>query len=166
MLICKLQNAFCVTLFLRFGVAASEKKARSSERRRAEKKRQPGSGSDLDGFLSFLKSKSVDDLNSLAYYLTTSVLADQSAKGGPCLNLAVGLWADQCEPLDDSYKEVVCESYEAALELVDFKANPDKVRVEVNSWVEKMTKGLITNILSPNSVTNRTRRIFASALYI
>nr|XP_011460659.1 PREDICTED: serpin-ZX-like [Fragaria vesca subsp. vesca] len=122
-------------------------------------------GSDLDGFLSFLKSKSVDDLNSLAYYLTTSVLADQSAKGGPCLNLAVGLWADQSEPLDDSYKEVVCESYKAALELVDFKANPDKVRVEVNSWVEKMTKGLITNILSPNAVTNRTRRIFANALY-
>lgn len=36
------------------------------------------SGSDQDRFLSFLKSKSVDDLNSLAYHLITCVLADGS----------------------------------------------------------------------------------------
>lgn len=66
---------------------------------------------------------------------------------------------------DNSYKEVACRSYKATLKQVDFKANPEKVRVEVNSWVEKETQGLITDILSPNSVTDLTRRIFASALY-
>nr|XP_011459778.1 PREDICTED: serpin-Z1-like [Fragaria vesca subsp. vesca] len=68
---------------------------------------------------------------------------------------------------DNSYKEVACcvQVLQGNPKEVDFKANPEKVRVEVNSWVEKETQGLITDILSPNSVTDLTRRIFASALY-
>ncbi|PRQ29594.1 putative Serpin family protein [Rosa chinensis] len=108
---------------------------------------------------------SFDHLNSVAYHLITSVLADGSAKGGSCLNLANGLWTDESKPLEDSYQEVVCESYKASLKQVDFKANPGKVRVEVNSWEKKETKGLITEILPLNSVTNETGRIFANALY-
>lgn len=120
-------------------------------------------GSDQDRFLSFLKSKSVDDLNSLAYHLITCVLADGSdrPKEGH-----VWTWPMvYVQTSDNSYKEVACRSYKATLKQVDFKANPEKVRVEVNSWVEKETQGLITDILSPNSVTDLTRRIFASALY-
>ncbi|KAL6198465.1 hypothetical protein ACLB2K_028254 [Fragaria x ananassa] len=107
---------------------------------------------DLDQFLSFLKSKSVDDLNSLAYNLVTSILADASRGGGPCLNLVNGLWIDESLPLDHSYMKVLSESFKAALNQVDFKSNPG-VRTQVNSWINKETNGLIPEILPPGSVT-------------
>ncbi|KAL6205418.1 hypothetical protein ACLB2K_022678 [Fragaria x ananassa] len=53
----------------------------------------------------------------------------------------------------------------AALEEVDFKSNPKQVTVEVNSWVEKETNGLIKDILPPDAVNNLTKLIFANALY-
>ncbi|XP_024199899.1 serpin-ZX [Rosa chinensis] len=121
--------------------------------------------SDLDQFLSFLKSKSVDDLNSLAYILVTSILVDASSRGGPCLNFANGLWVDESLPLDHSYEKVLSTSYKAALNHVDFKSNPEGVRTQVNSWINKETNGLIPEILSPHSVTTLTSRIFANALY-
>ncbi|KAM5587523.1 serpin-ZX-like [Rosa sericea] len=121
--------------------------------------------SDLDQFLSFLKSKSVDDLNSLAYNLVTSILADASRRGGPCLNFANGLWVDESLPLDHSYEKVLSTSYKAALNHVDFKSNPEGVKTQVNSWINKETNGLIPEILSPHSVTTLTSRIFANALY-
>ncbi|KAK9912083.1 hypothetical protein M0R45_035958 [Rubus argutus] len=122
-------------------------------------------GPKLDQFLSFLKSKSIDDLKSLALKLVTSVLADASPGGGPCLNIANGFWVDQSQPLEHSYKKVALNSYKAALNQVDFKANPEKVRIEVNSWINKETKGLIPEILPPNSVTSGTSHIFANTLY-
>ncbi|PRQ53136.1 putative Serpin family protein [Rosa chinensis] len=86
----------------------------------------------LHQFLSVLKSNSSNHLNFLAYNLLTSVLADASAAGGSCLNLVNGLWVDRSHQLDDSYVQVVCNYYKAALKQADFKSNPDGVRIEVN----------------------------------
>ncbi|XP_062009195.1 serpin-ZX-like [Rosa rugosa] len=116
-------------------------------------------------FLSFLKSKSIDDLNSLAFNLITSVLADSPSRGGPRLNSTNGLWVDESIPLEDSYKQVVLDSYKAALNQVDFKTDPEQVRIQVNSWVDKETKGLIPEILPPGSIDSGVCLIFANALY-
>ncbi|XP_024178234.1 serpin-ZX [Rosa chinensis] len=115
-------------------------------------------------FLSFLKSKSIDDLNSLAFNLITSVLADSPSRGGPRLNATNGLWVDESIPLEDSYKQVVLDSYKAALNQVDFKTDPEQVRIQVNSWVDKETRGLIPEILPPGSVGSGMCLIFANAL--
>lgn len=42
---------------------------------------------------------------------------------------------------------------------------PVEATNEVNSWVAKITRGLIKDILSPSSVDNTTRLILANALY-
>ncbi|XP_050369206.1 serpin-ZX-like [Argentina anserina] len=115
--------------------------------------------------VSFLKSKSIADLNSLAGRLVTSTLVDAPTKGGPRLNFTNGLWVDKSVSLEESYKKVVLDIYKAALNHVDFKANPEQVRIQVNSWVEKETKGLIPQILQPGSVCTVTTHIFANALY-
>ncbi|KAL6220058.1 hypothetical protein ACLB2K_007816 [Fragaria x ananassa] len=116
-------------------------------------------------FLSFLNSKSIDDLNSLAFNLVTSVLADSPSRGGPRLNFTNGLWVGESTPLEESYKKVALDSYKAALNEVDFKTDPEKVRIQVNSWVEEQTKGLIPEILPPGSVHRATGLIYANALY-
>lgn len=55
--------------------------------------------------------------------------------------------------------------YKVARKEVDFQTKAEQVRIEVNSWVEKETKGLIKEILPFQSVDSLTRLIFANALY-
>ncbi|KAL6195737.1 hypothetical protein ACLB2K_031355 [Fragaria x ananassa] len=115
--------------------------------------------------LSFLNSKSIAELNSLAGDLVASVLVHSHTRGGPRLNFTNGVWVDESEPLDESYKKVVLDSYKAALNHVDFKTNPEQVRSQVNAWVKKETKGLIPQILPPGSIKTETSLICANALY-
>ncbi|KAL6202432.1 hypothetical protein ACLB2K_026140 [Fragaria x ananassa] len=128
----------------------------------------------LDEFLSFLKSRSTHHLNSLAHDIFNFVLANGSPSHpeieerygpGPRLSFANGIWVDKSLPFKPYFKNVVDTAYMAALEVVDFKSNPKQVTVEVNSWVEKETNGLIKDILPPDAVNNLTKLIFANALY-
>ncbi|KAL6195733.1 hypothetical protein ACLB2K_031351 [Fragaria x ananassa] len=90
--------------------------------------------------LSFLKAKSISNLNSLARDLVTSVLVDSPTIGGPRLNFTNGVWVDESVSLEESYKKVVLDSYKAALNHVDIKTNPEQVRSQVNAWVGKRRK--------------------------
>ncbi|KAJ8437683.1 hypothetical protein Cgig2_028621 [Carnegiea gigantea] len=70
--------------------------------------------------LSFLRSKSSDDLNKLSSELVAIVFADGSPAGGPKLSSANGLWVDQTLPLKSTFKQVVDDVYKAAFNQVDF----------------------------------------------
>ncbi|KAL6196096.1 hypothetical protein ACLB2K_031711 [Fragaria x ananassa] len=126
----------------------------------------------LDEFLSFLKSRSTHHLNSLAHDIVYFVLANGSPshpeieeRYGPGPRFPLPMAFDKSLPFKPYFKNVVDTAYMAALEEVDFKSNPKQVTVEVNSWVEKETNGLIKNILPPDAVNNLTKLIFANALY-
>ncbi|KAM1004253.1 hypothetical protein EV1_004402 [Malus domestica] len=122
-------------------------------------------GPTKEQLLSFLKSNSTDQLNSLASHLVPLIFADGSARGGPCLNFANGLWVQESLPIKPSFKEVVDTVHKAAIKQVNFKTNPEEARAEVNSWAEKATKGLITEVLAPGTVQTNTRLIFSNALH-
>ncbi|KAE9458520.1 hypothetical protein C3L33_09565, partial [Rhododendron williamsianum] len=104
--------------------------------------------------LSFLGSKSTDDLNSLTSQLVSLVFADGVPTGGPMLSYANGVWVDQSLSLKPSFKSFL---------LVIGKAV--EVTNEVNQWAEKETNGLIKEVLPSGSVDDSTRLIFANALY-
>ncbi|XP_057419325.1 serpin-ZX-like isoform X1 [Lotus japonicus] len=74
------------------------------------------------------------------------------------------MWADKSVSLSHSFKQLVATHYKAALASADFRKG-DHVCREVNSWVEKETKGLIKNLLPPGAVDKTTRLIFANALH-
>ncbi|KAF5729094.1 putative Protein Z [Tripterygium wilfordii] len=122
-------------------------------------------GSTQDQFLGFLNSKSKDDLCSFSSDLTSSILFDGTSIGGPCLCFSNGVWIDKSVTLKPSVKHVVDNFYKAALELVDFRTEPDEVRYQINLWAEKETKGLIKDILPVGSVDLLTRLVLANALY-
>ncbi|CAN6553625.1 unnamed protein product [Malus baccata var. baccata] len=63
-------------------------------------------GPTKEQLLSFLKSNSTDQLNSLASHLVPLIFADGSARGGPCLNFANGLWVQESLPIKPSFKEL------------------------------------------------------------
>uniref|UniRef100_A0A2N9IA73 Serpin domain-containing protein n=1 Tax=Fagus sylvatica TaxID=28930 RepID=A0A2N9IA73_FAGSY len=72
-------------------------------------------GPTLDQLLSFLNSKSNDQLNSLASQLVAVVFADGSPSGGPRLSFANGVWLDKSLSLKPSFKQVVDTVYKANL---------------------------------------------------
>ncbi|XP_021718729.1 serpin-ZX-like [Chenopodium quinoa] len=123
------------------------------------------SGSTRDQVLSYLKSKSSDDLNKLSSELVSLVFADGSAAGGPKLSFANGVWVDQTLPLKPTFKQIVDDVYKAASNQVDFLNKAVEVASDVNSWAEKQTSGLIKELLPPGSVDNTTRLIFANSVY-
>ncbi|KAL7117127.1 hypothetical protein ACP275_03G052200 [Erythranthe tilingii] len=122
-------------------------------------------GPTRDQILGFLKSKSIEEINSFSSKLVTHVFADGEPLGGPRLSTANGVWIDQSLRLKPAFKETVENSYKAASNHVDFQTRADEVREEVNAWAEKETNGLIKDLLQPGSVDAFTRLIFANAVY-
>jgi serpin B len=115
--------------------------------------------------LKFLKSNSIEEVNSLAEKVYPLVFADGSQRGGPKLSFVNGAWIEQSLPINPNFQNVVENVYKAAVKQVDFKNEPEKARTDVNSWGEKQTNGLIKDILPPNSVDELTRLVLANALY-
>lgn len=122
-------------------------------------------GPTLDQLLSFLKSKSNDQLNTFASELVAVVFADGSPIGGPRFSVVNGVWIDQSLSLKSTFKQVVNNIYKATSNQVDFQTKAAEVSREVNMWAEKETNGLVKEVLPPGSVDNSTRLIFANALY-
>ncbi|XP_023753475.1 serpin-ZX [Lactuca sativa] len=122
-------------------------------------------GQTLDQLLSFLKTKSIDDVNSLSSQLVSLVFADGSPSGGPRLSFANGVWVEQTLSLKPSFKQVVDTVYNAASNQVDFQTKAIEVANDVNLWAEKQTGGLIKEILPSNAVDSTTKLIFANAVY-
>lgn len=71
--------------------------------------------------LSFLKIKSINDLNPLFSELVPFVFADSRQSGGPRLSFANGIWIDKSLNFKLSFKQVMDKVYKAATERVDFK---------------------------------------------
>lgn len=118
-----------------------------------------------DQLLGFLKSKSIDELNSLYSHLVNIVFVDGSPNGGPRLSVANGVWIDQTLPFKPSYKKVLDKVYKAASNSVDFQNKATEVANQVNQWAKMKTNDLIKEILPHGTVNNMTRLIFANALY-
>ncbi|XP_055833189.1 serpin-ZX-like [Solanum dulcamara] len=78
-------------------------------------------GTTKDQLLCFLKSKSMDELNSLYSHIISNVFADESPSGGPILSVANGVWIVRSMPFKPSFKKIVKKVYKATSKSVDFQ---------------------------------------------
>ncbi|KAK9939709.1 hypothetical protein M0R45_016398 [Rubus argutus] len=115
--------------------------------------------------LSFLKSKSINEINDLISNVVPLVFANGSSKGGPLLSFANGVWVEKTIHVKPGFKKILDTTYKAALNQVDFITRAEEVRCEVKSWAENETKGLIKEIIPAGSVNSGIRLILANALY-
>ncbi|XP_058080323.1 serpin-ZX [Magnolia sinica] len=122
-------------------------------------------GQTLDQMVSFLRSESKDDLNTLSSQLISLIFADGAHSGGPQLSFVNGVWVEKSLSLKPSFKDTVEKGYRADAQQVDFQAQAVQVANEVNSWAENKTNGLIKELLPAGSVDGSTRLILANALY-
>ena len=81
------------------------------------------------------------------------------------LHVADALWAQNGETFLPVFLSVTKADYTAGFHPVDFKADPNAVRVTINQWVEQQTANKITNLLGPGSVTPDTRLVLTNAIY-
>jgi len=81
------------------------------------------------------------------------------------LSTANALWAQAGYPWKPEYKALVSASYSAALNDVDYKADPEAARGTINKWVEAQTRDKIKDLMPPDSVTAATRLVLTNAIY-
>nr|AAK61376.1 serine proteinase inhibitor serpin-2 [Rhipicephalus appendiculatus] len=64
-----------------------------------------------------------------------------------------------------AYLSLLRDSYDTTIESVDFKTHYEKVRQQVNAWVEQATQSKIKDLLPPGSVDDMTTSILVNAIY-
>ncbi|XP_047088698.1 serpin-Z2B-like [Lolium rigidum] len=111
------------------------------------------------------EGEEAEGLHALAEQVVQLVLADASSAGGPRVAFADGIFVDASLALKASFQELAVRTYKADVLSADFQTKPVEAAGQVNSWVEKATKGLIKDILPEGSVDNTTRLVLGNALY-
>ncbi|XP_053470407.1 leukocyte elastase inhibitor isoform X1 [Ictalurus furcatus] len=94
------------------------------------------------------------------------LMAELNKAGAPyALSMANRLYGEQTYKFVEKFLKETKTHYHAELETVDFKANAESARVNINNWVEKQTKEKIKNLLQKGIVDNSTRLVLVNALY-
>ena len=65
------------------------------------------------------------------------------------LNVANALWGQRGYRFLDEFTTVIEENYGAGVTPLDFAAQPERSRVEINDWVARETEDRITELISP-----------------
>jgi serpin B len=80
------------------------------------------------------------------------------------LNVANSLWAQKDFPFVRHYL-FYTDYYRAGLNFVDYKANPESARLEINKWVADNTENKIQDLIPQGVIDNLTRLVLANAIY-
>ncbi|CAM0884536.1 unnamed protein product [Alopecurus aequalis] len=123
-------------------------------------------GATLDEILRFLGARSRQELDEFVARTAGGALRDWSGSGGPRVAFACGVWSDLSCPLKPGFRDAVVNSaYKADASSIDFRGDPEGACRLINAWAERVTKGLIKNVLSPELVDPLTRVVLGNAVY-
>ena len=85
--------------------------------------------------------------------------------GGNELHTANGLWVQKGFAIQPAFENTLTNNYRAALTALDFIANPEAARSQINRWTEEQTKDKIKNLFRAGSLDAQTRLVLTSAIY-
>jgi serpin B len=85
--------------------------------------------------------------------------------GGNELHTANGLWVQKGFAIQPAFENTLTNSYHAPLTPLDFAANPEAARSQINRWTEERTKEKIKDLFPAGSLDARTRLVLTSAIY-
>src|ERR1035438_8134003 len=85
--------------------------------------------------------------------------------GGNELHTANGLWVQTGFAIHPAFENTLTNNYHAPLTPLDFIANPEAARSQINRWTEERTKEKIKNLLPAGSLDAQTRLVLTSAIY-
>ena len=96
---------------------------------------------------------------------------DNTSQGGTGiseveLSIANSLWGQAGLSFEQAFLDVLSADYDAGLELVDYKTDPEAARVAINEWVKKQTKDRIPQLLAEGTITIDSRLTLVNAIYL
>ena len=74
-------------------------------------------------------------------------------------------WGQEDYPFLDPYLNVLSKHYGAGMYAVDFRAEFEQIREDINAWVEDRTEGHIEDLLPDGSLDSLTRLVLVNAIY-
>jgi serpin B len=80
------------------------------------------------------------------------------------LSVANGAFLQPGFPVLPSYSEAIEGPFRAQIENLDF-GHPIAAAARINEWVEKATEGMISNLLSPQTIERLTSLVLVNAIY-
>jgi serine protease inhibitor len=81
------------------------------------------------------------------------------------LDIANSLWCQKNFPFTDAFLKLTRDSFGAEARSVDFVANTEGVRQEINSWIAKNTQDKIQDLLQRGQISADTRLVLCDAVY-
>ena len=95
------------------------------------------------------------------------VLSEAQSQTGAELLIANSLWPEKApeHPLLPEYLKVVQSDFGSIVRPVDFRANVEGARTEINRWVEGKTRDKIKDLLHQGDIDAMTRLVLVNAIY-
>jgi serpin B len=119
----------------------------------------------LDGSFGVLAQELADAVKKSA-----EAIKHSKEFGGPStpieFSLANRLFAQKDYEFRPAFLDRVRDRYNAPLEKVDYRANPEKVRAAINRWVEEQTRNKIRDLIPAGVLDRETRHTLVNALYL
>uniref|UniRef100_A0A1E1XIF8 Putative serine proteinase inhibitor n=1 Tax=Amblyomma aureolatum TaxID=187763 RepID=A0A1E1XIF8_9ACAR len=81
------------------------------------------------------------------------------------LHVASRVYTDTSFPVLESYLNFLKGHYSSELKSVDFRNDHEKIRLDINSWVEQVTASKIKDLLTEGSVDDSTALALVNAVY-
>ena len=115
---------------------------------------------------NFFGAKSKDEVANEYNTLVFELFARQMVNPKDIEMRSVSLiYRDKSFDLLPSYIKRAKETFQSEPRVMDFGGNPEKSRMEINTFVDKSTNGLIPDLIPKTSVSSSTRAILVNAIY-
>ena len=84
---------------------------------------------------------------------------------GLALSVANALYPQRDYPVKPAFLELIRTRFKGEATPLDYAADPEAARVEINRWVETQTASRIQDLLAPGVLTRATRMTLVNAIY-
>ncbi|OQA09746.1 MAG: Serpin (serine protease inhibitor) [bacterium ADurb.Bin374] len=81
------------------------------------------------------------------------------------LSVANAIWAHKPYPFATSYLDLIKTTFASEIQSVDFAVDYQKIRLEINAWVEAQTQNLIKDLIPEGILNELTRMVLVNAVY-
>ena len=85
--------------------------------------------------------------------------------GGFTLRIANAVWAQHDYEFQQTFIDLLAESYGAGVRPADFYEAPEESRVAINDWIAEQTEDRITDLLPEGVIDSLTRMVLTNAIY-
>ena len=79
--------------------------------------------------------------------------------------VANALWAQKGYNFRHTFLKLLERDYQAQLQEVDFRSQPEAVRRQINAWIADRTAQKIEDLMAKGSIRERTRLVLTNAVY-